>query len=112
MMGLSMGTPGPEEVIKMATAMAMPAAAKRTLQDIASQLAALRDRQNEIGVLSLKLDTDRAAVDKRTAEVQQRSDALDAANAALNTRIAKFEVTVSEFEQKLAAHETALEQTP
>jgi chromosome segregation ATPase len=111
MMGLSQGSPGPEEVIKIATAMAMPAAAKARLQDIGQQLDALNKRREEIAALQAQIDVDRKAADKRMAEVQQRSDALDDRDAALRTRIASFSKVIAEFGSKLAARESALEQT-
>jgi hypothetical protein len=113
MLGLSVAPPGPEEVIKMATAMAMPAAAKARLQDIGQQLDALNKRREEIAALQAQIDADRKAADKCMTEVQQRSDALDARAAAfdvaLRRRADTFAKIVDDFQSKLAVHEAALE---
>ena len=109
----SQGSPGPEEVIKIATAMAMPAAAKARLQDIGQQLDALNKRREEIAALKAQADADRIAADKFKAELDARAQDLanreQQNNAALLTRIAKFEAVVAEFQSKLAVHEAALE---
>jgi hypothetical protein len=111
MMGLSQGAPGPAEIIAVATKMALPDEAKRTLADIGSQLAALNDRRNEIGALQQKLDSDRKDIATLSAEVQQRSALLDDRDAALAARAAKFQAAVADFESKLAAHAATMEST-
>jgi hypothetical protein len=112
MMGLSQGAPGPEEVIKIATAMAMPAAAKARLQDIGQQLDALNKRREEIAALKAQAEAAALANDKRAVELQQRSDALDARDAALAVRTAQVAAAVAKFERALGEHATTLEQTP
>ena len=109
---VSQGAPGPEEVIKIATAMAMPAAAKARLQDISQQLDILNRQRADIAALKAQADAAVLVNDKRAAEIEQRAAVLDAATVALNTRIAKFEATVAQFEQALARHEASLEQMP
>jgi DNA repair exonuclease SbcCD ATPase subunit len=112
MMGLAQGSPGPEEIIKIATAMTMPAAAKARLQDIAQQLDALNRRSAEIASLQKQADVDRAAIDKRAAELNEdnarKAASLDAREAALQARVAKFEAAVARFDQGLAAREAEL----
>ena len=111
-MGLSQGSPGPEEVIKMATAMAMPAAAKARLLDIGQQLDTLNKQRAEIAALKAQADSAMLANDKRAVELQQRSDALDARDAALTVRTAQVAAVLTKFEQALGEHATTLEQTP
>jgi hypothetical protein len=106
----SQGSMGNAEILAEATRLAMPAESQRVLKDIADQLAALKDRQNEIIALQQKTDADRAAFDRLAAEIQLRSDALDSREAALRARAAKLDAVVAAFEQKLAAHEAAMEQ--
>jgi chemotaxis protein histidine kinase CheA len=113
MLGLSVAPPGPEEVIKMATAMAMPAAAKARLQDIGQQLDTLNKRREEIAALKAQADAAVLANDKRAVELQQRSDALDARDAVLAARTAQVAAVVAKFERALGEHATTLEkQTP
>jgi hypothetical protein len=113
MMGLSVGSPGPEEVIKMATAMAMPAAAKARLQDIGQQLDALNKKREEIAALKAQADAAVLANDKRAAVLDEtnakRAAVLDASEAALQARTAAFSKVLAEFEGKLAVHAAALE---
>ena len=108
MMGLSQGSPGPEEVIKIATAMAMPAAAKARLQDIGQQLDALNKRREEIAALQAQKDADRSAADKFKAELDARAQDLANREQQLNARADKFAKVVAEFQSKLAGHEAAL----
>ena len=109
MMGLIWGHQAPQNLPKWLAGWPCPMRPSARLANISDQLAALRDRQNEIGALQQKLDSDRKAIATLAAEVQQRSDALDDRDAALRTRVAKFEATVAAFEQKLAPHEATLE---
>jgi hypothetical protein len=112
MMGLSVAPPGIAEIAAQAATLALPEQSKAVLKDIADQLAALRDRQNEIGALQQQLATDRAAADKRKAELDARAQDLDARDAALAARVANFAIVVTKFERALGVHLATLEQTP
>jgi chromosome segregation ATPase len=110
LMGSSVITPSTAELVDQARKLVLSDESQRVLDNIAAQLAALQDRQNEIIALQKQASDDRAAADKLMVELQQRSDALDNRDAALLARTAKFQATLAVFEQKLAAHEAAMEQ--
>jgi septal ring factor EnvC (AmiA/AmiB activator) len=112
MMGLSVAPPGIAEIAAQAATLALPAKSKAVLKDIADQLANLAAARNEFAVAKAQIAADRAAADKFAAELNERSRSLDDAGAALAVRVAKFQAAVADFESKLAAHATALEQTP
>jgi hypothetical protein len=107
MMGLSVAPPSQADIVAMASQMALPAAAKRTLADIGQQLDALNRRREEIAALQKQADVDRAAIDKRAAEIEQRAAVLDAANAKrateLSKRTAALNLVLGELENKLTA---------
>jgi septal ring factor EnvC (AmiA/AmiB activator) len=111
MMGLSQGAPGPEEVIKIATAMAMPAAAKARLQDIGQQLDALNKRREEIATLQAQIDAARSAADKFKAELDVHAQDLANREQQLNARAARIQAVADQFGQALARHVASLEQT-
>jgi hypothetical protein len=110
-LGLSQGSPSQSEIISMALKTALPDEAARTLSNIADQLAALRDRQTEIGALQQQLATDRATADKRKAELDARAQDLDGRDAALSARAARIQAVADQFEQRLAAHAATLGST-
>jgi septation ring formation regulator EzrA len=110
MMGLSQGAPGAAEVIAIAQRMAMPDAVKATLADIGQQLDALNKRREEIAALQKQVETDRAAADSLKARADEFAQDLVTREQKHSARVAKLDAVVAAFEQKLAAHEAALQE--
>jgi hypothetical protein len=111
MLGLSLPAPSEAELLAQAARMALPAAAKARLHDVAQQIDVLNQRRTELAALE-KVDADRKkAIATLKAELDARAQDLDARDAALAARAAAFAKVVAAFDQNLAAHAASLEQT-